>query len=102
MGWLLFLSRVAFICNLLFLLSAFLQWSASIPNEGVVSTIVIGGYFLAVFVFSPLVIFLYAVKALFKKNLLQVVPRWLVFTNVAFFIIQIIFISLFLNDTIDY
>lgn len=100
MRWLLFLSRVAFICNLLFVVSALLQWKAFIPNAGVVSTIVIGGYFLAVFVFSPLVNVLYVVQALVKKNLVLEVPRWLVVSNVLFFLVQIIFITLYLNDSV--
>lgn len=102
MRWLLFLSRVAFILNLLFLFSALLQWRQFIGEQAVVSTIVIGGYFLAVFVFSPLVNVLYGAQALLKKNLFQVVPRWLVITNFLFFILQIIFITFFLNDTIHY
>jgi hypothetical protein len=102
MRWLLFLSRVAFICNLLFVVSAVLQWKPFIANEGIVSTIVISGYFLAVFVFSPLVNVLYVVQAFIRKNGFGVVPRWLVLSNVFFFLIQIVFITLYLNDSVYY
>lgn len=102
MRWLLFLSRVAFVCNLFFLLSALLQWKAFISDQSVVSTIVIAGYFLAVFLFSPLVNVLYGAQAILKKNLFQVVPRWLVLTNFLFFVLQIVFITFYLNDTFHY
>ena len=102
MRWLLFLSRVAFICNVFFLLSALLQWKAFISDQSVVSTIVIAGYFLAVFLFSPLVNVLYGAQALLKKNLFQMVPCWLVWTNFLFFVLQIVFITFYLNDTFHY
>ena len=102
MRWLLFLSRVAFILNLLFLVSALLQWRQFIADKAVVSTIVIGGYFLAVFVFSPLVNIMYGAQVLLKKNLFQVVPRWLVISNFLFFVLQIVFITFYLNDTFHY
>ena len=99
MRWLHSLSRIAFVCNLFFLLSALLQWTAFIKNEAVVSTIVITGYFLAIFLFSPLVNFLYGAHWLLRKNLFAVVPRWLVFSNVFFLLLQIFFIIFYLNDT---
>lgn len=102
MRWLLFLSRVAFICNVCFLLSALLQWKAFIPDQTVVSTIVIAGYFLAVFLLSPLVNVLYGAQALLKKNLFGLVPRWLVIVNFLFFVLQIVFITFYLNDTFHY
>lgn len=99
MHWLHPLSRIAFVCNLFFLLSALLQWTAFIKNEVVVSTIVIAGYFLAIFLFSPLVNVLYGAHWLLRKNLFAMVPRWLVFSNVFFLLLQIFFIIFYLNDT---
>jgi hypothetical protein len=100
MRWVLFLSRVAFICNLFFLIAAFLQWTLFIQDETAVSTIVIMGYFLAVFVFNPLVNVIYLILWI-KKKLLQVMPKWLVLANFIFLLLQIFFILL-LNDTFHY
>lgn len=94
---LLFLSKVAFVSNICFLLSALLQWSAFIQNHIVVSTIVTIGYFLAVFLFNPLVNIIYLVF-LFQKKLWSSVPKWLVVANFTFLIAQILFIIL-LNDS---
>jgi hypothetical protein len=102
MRWLLFFSRVALICNFFFLLSALLQWNNFIEYRSLVSTIVIMGYFMAVFVFNPLVTIFYAIQLLRKKNLFAVIPRWLVRINFIFLILQIIFVAFFINDTFYY
>jgi len=99
---LLFISRVALVCNLFFVLSAALQWRPFIANETVVSTIVVAGYLLAVFLFSPLVNLLYLVQWFLKRNLLQVAPPWLVVVNFSFLLVQILFILFYLNDTFHY
>lgn len=99
MRWLRPLSRIAFVCNLFFLLSALLQWTPFTQNEALVSTIVIAGYFMAIFLFSPLVNVLYAAHWLLRKNLYALVPRWLVWSNAAFLLLQIVFIIFYLNDT---
>ena len=101
-NFLLFLSRVALICNGFFLLAASLQWKDYIGNSMLVSTIVITGYFLAVFLFSPLVNIMYALRATRRKDLFIHVPRWLVFTNFIFLLLQVIFIVFFLNGIVDY
>lgn len=95
---LLFLSRVAFICNLAFLLSVLLQWKPVVLNEGLVSTIIVTGYFLAPFLFSPVVNLAYAVILLQKKVLTSFVPKWLVLLNVGFLLVQILFVLFFLHD----
>lgn len=102
MRWLNFLSRVAFICNLAFLLSAFLQYKNFIGNQSLLSTVVIIGYFLGVFIFSPLVNILYFIQLVKKRDLYQFVPKWLVVSNFIFLLTQIIFIIFFLNDTFYY
>lgn len=100
--FLLFLSRVALVCNVFFLVAASLQWKDYIGNSEAVSTIVILGYFLAVFLFSPLVNFLYAIQWVRRKEVFSHVPRWLVLTNFLFLVLQVIFIVFFLNGTFDY
>ena len=83
MRWLLFLSRVAFICNLFFLLTVLLQWRNLIGDERVASTVVIIGYLLAVFLFNPVVNLSYGFTLLRKKPLFTFVPRWLVLGAVS-------------------
>ncbi len=102
MRWLLHLSRIAFVCNIFFLLSALLQSTSLIDNQAIVSTIVIAGYFMAIFLFSPLVNFLYGAHWVLRKNLFAMVPRWLVWSNFAFLLLQILFIIFYLNDTFYY
>ena len=101
MRWLLFLSRIAFICNLFFLLTVLLQWRNIIGNEQVVSTVIIVGYFFAVIIFNPFVNLSYLVTLLRKKPLFNFVPRWLVLTNFIFLLLQLQYL-LFLNDTLHY
>ena len=99
MRWLLFLSRIAFICNLFFLLTMLLQWRNIIGDERIASTVIIIGYFFAVFFFSPLVNLSYGFTLLRRKALFATVPRWLVLSNFIFLLLQVQYI-LFLNDTI--
>ena len=96
-NFLLSLSRVALVCNGFFLVAASLQWKDYIGNSEVVSTVVIIGYFLAVFLFSPLVNILYAVRLASRRNLFMHVPRWLVLANFLFLMLEVIFIVFFLN-----
>ena len=97
-----FVSRVALVCNCFFLIAASLQWKDYIGNSMVVSTIVVIGYFLAVFLFSPLVNVLYVIRTVRKRDLLLQVPSWLVICNFLFLLLQIIFIVFFLNDSFHY
>lgn len=91
MRWLLFLSRLAFICNLFFLLSFSLQfydWSA---NNMVVSTILIIGYLLAIII-NPITNIIYFIVSITGKK--HPVPGWLVTMNVLFLIMQLVYIIL--------
>lgn len=101
MRWLLFLSRIAFICNLLFLLTVLLQWRNIIGDERIASTVIIIGYIFAVFIFNPVVNLSYGLVLLRRRALFSSVPRWLVLANFIFLLLQLQYI-LFLNDTIHY
>ena len=96
---LLFLSRIAFICNLFFLLTVVMHWSAFFENQAIVSTIIIIGYMLAVFIFNPIVNIAYITLLLLHKKLPVIVPRWLVFSNFVFLLLQLIYLIFILNDT---
>lgn len=96
MRWLLFLSRLALVCNVFFLLSISLQVSNRIPNPDVAALIAIIGYFLAGLV-NPVVNVIYLLLFVFNRKRLQPVPGWLLFVNVIFLLLQFVYI-LYLND----
>jgi|SRR5579875_3151754 len=97
MRWLLFLSKLAFICNVCFLIAFTIRITNWIPNEDIRDTIVLIGYFLVV-LFNPLVNFCYLLLLFIRKKFWQFVPSWLITANVLFLIMQIFYI-LYLNDT---
>jgi hypothetical protein len=96
MRWLLSLSRLAFVCNLFFLLAFSLQLSNWIKNEQLTSTIVVVGYVLG-FILNPLSNFCYIVFGIFSRKSLRVVPTWLIMANVLFLIIDAFYI-LYINS----
>ena len=93
----LFLSRVAFICNVFFVLAFSLQVSRWLHNPEVFSFIMLIGYVL-VLLFNPLVNLCYLVLWLMRKKLVEVIPAWLITANILFLVMQIFYI-LYLNDT---
>ncbi len=96
----LFLSRVAFICNIFSIFSVLLLWRNFIADQALVSTILITGYFLAI-IFNPLVNIIYLVL-LVRKRLIQLyTPKWLAVANFIFLLLQLQYI-LFLNDTLNH
>ena len=97
---LLFLSRVAFVCNLFFLLTWLLRYVNYVHDQAAVSTIVVMGYFLAVTIFNPLVNIIYLIMLLKRRNLTAVVPLWLVLANFIFLLLQLQYMLL-LNITHD-
>ena len=76
MRWLLFLSRVAFVCNLLFLVSFSLTVTKWLKQEDISSTIIISGYIMSV-LFNPVVNLCYLLVFFVKRKNLAVVPAWL-------------------------
>jgi hypothetical protein len=96
MRWLLFLSRLAFICNIFFLLAVSLQLSNWIHNQQLVSTVVIIGYVMG-FILNPLVLLCYLIQMLLRKKFWRNIPPWLIIANIAFTIILILYIIFFLN-----
>lgn len=88
---LLFLSRVAFICNLFFLLAFSLQVYDWIKMEDLNSTIAITGYVLSV-IFNPAVNLCYLVLFWTKRKSLSIVPAWLIVMNILFLLLQVIYL----------
>jgi hypothetical protein len=97
MRWLLFFSRVAFVCNLLFLVSFSLLLYNWIGQEEITSALIIVGYVLAV-VFNPAVNLVYLVLFWVKKNSLAAIPAWLIVMNILFLMLQLLYLLL-LNVT---
>ncbi|MGC4038031.1 MAG: hypothetical protein QM764_18865 [Chitinophagaceae bacterium] len=94
MRWLLFLSRLGFICGVFLLLAFSLQIRKWVPEQSIASTIFIIGYFMGIFII-PSVNLCYLVVLVIRKQL-SPVPLWLSLANVLFLFIQLFFI-LFLN-----
>jgi hypothetical protein len=97
MRWLLFLSRLAFLCNVCFLLAVSLQFLRWFQNHDLESYFIIIGYFL-VAIINPLANFCVLYLFVGSRERLKVVPSWLWIANFAFFILQIIYL-LYLNGT---
>ncbi len=96
MRWLLFLSRIAFICGIFFLLSISLLIKNWTGDEAISSTIIIIGYFIGLIV-VPIVNLCYAGVLIVKRKLGVYVPLWLVTANIFFLLILIVYIFYF-ND----
>ncbi len=94
---LLFLSRVAFVCNLLFLVSFSLTIFNWIKDERLSSSIIISGYVLSV-LFNPAVNLSYLIIFFVKRKSLAILPAWMMVMNILFLILQLVFL-LMLNVT---
>ena len=91
-----FLSRVAFICNVCFLMASFIQWMPNPPEGPLVSMVILLGYVLSVivnWVLNLTVLVLLLARRLRKAQ----IPAWLLIVNMLFFIIQIVVISISLH-----
>ncbi|HMI60687.1 MAG TPA: hypothetical protein VK518_07265 [Puia sp.] len=83
------LSRVAFICNICFLLASFIQWLPHPPEGIIISDILVLGYILSMLV--NVVVGL-SVIVLFVIGRLRAaaIPVWLLVINMLFFLLQLI------------
>lgn len=97
MGLILFLSRVALIFNLFFAFVVLIHFVSFLEEQVVISSILIIGYALSVFLFTPLICLIYIICFLMKRDVFKTVSKWLVVTNFIFLLLQIIYITLFLN-----
>lgn len=95
--WLLFLSRVAFLCNICFLIAFSIQMTDWIRNRDITEMIALIGYLLG-FIINPFLNFCYLVLLLVARRKLKIVPSWLLTANILFLVIQILYIF-YLNDT---
>ncbi|HMK26577.1 MAG TPA: hypothetical protein VK483_11170 [Chitinophagaceae bacterium] len=96
MRWLLFLSRLAFICGLFFVLSFTLLIKKWVNNPELESTIITIGYVMGM-VILPVTNLCCLVVLIIKKKLREYVPLWLILANILFLLFLIYFIF-YLND----
>ncbi len=87
------LSRVAFICNVCFLLASLVQYLPHPPEGEIISSIIVLGYFLSVIV-NVLVNLSLLILFIFGKLKAAGIPAWLLIVNFLFFIVQFIVIIL--------
>src|SRR5579871_1434488 len=84
-----FFSRVAFICNICFLVASFTQWLPALPDNALLSDIIILGYLVSVVI--NLLVNLVVLLLLLAGRLGRAkVPVWLLIVNFVFFIVQIV------------
>jgi len=95
MRWLLFLSRLAFICNIFFLFAFSIQISNWIKNQDITDYIITIGFVMA-FILNPLINLFYLFVGTISKKKLAVVPVWLIVANVLFLVIDAFYL-LYIN-----
>jgi len=88
MGLLRFLSRVAFICNVCFLLVSFSQWLPQLPDNALTSDLIVMGWMVAlvVNVFVNVILLILLCIGQLKKTGIR---SWLLIVNFLFFTAQI-------------
>lgn len=84
---LLFLSRVAFLCNCCFLLAWLIQYMPVSPHGHIASTIIVLGTGVAV-ILNMVVNFFVIISLIQKKSNWQLYPRWLIICNFLFLLMQ--------------
>jgi hypothetical protein len=93
MRWLLFLSKLAFICKLLFIPAFILQIKNFIGDVDLSSYIIIIGFVFAI-LFNPVTNLCYLILFFSNKKKLSIIPGWLIVINVLFLFFQVIFLLL--------
>jgi hypothetical protein len=91
MRWLLFLSRLAFICGICFLLSFSLLFYEWTKDQDLAATFITIGFFMGILV-VPVTLLCYLVVIITRKNLTTIIPLWLVISNILFLILLLIYI----------
>lgn len=89
MSKLLFLSRVALLCNICFLLTFLMHYVPALENGIITSTIIIMGNIIAIVV-NVLIHLIYLILFFIGRSILSLIPVWLMVINFVFLIIQVI------------
>lgn len=96
MRWLLFLSRLAFICGICFLISLSFLMVKHDNAEPFSQTIIVIGFVIGIVV-VPVTLLCYLGVTIIGRKLSSVVPRWLVWMNILFLFVLLFYIF-YLND----
>ena len=96
MRWLLFLSRLSFICGFFFLLALSLRIRDWTHDEDISSTVIIIGYVIGMIV-VPFTNLCYLLVWSIRRKLRAYTPRWLIVANVLFLLVLIYYIF-YLDD----
>ncbi len=96
MRWLIFLSRVSFLCGLFMLLAFSLLFTSWSEHQGFASTVIMAGYGLAMLLL-PLTGIFYLILTITGRKPGQFVPRWLMISNIIMLFIFLIF-TFYFND----
>src|SRR5690242_10796847 len=80
MRWLKFLSRLAFICSIFFLLALSLLFKNWINDQNLVSTVITIGYFMGMII-VPFTLLCYLVMWIAGKKPGSFIPAWLIIGN---------------------
>jgi hypothetical protein len=91
MRWLLFLSRLAFICGIFFILAISLLIKEWTKDEDIVGMIITIGVFIGLII-VPVTGLCYLVVFLIKRKLKPYVPLWLVIANILFLLLNVFYI----------
>jgi len=91
MRWLLFLSRVAFICNLLFVVTISFRFYNWVGSEELKSLIIIIGFVLAI-LFNPVTVLTTLFLFILNRKKLDIIPAWLIVANAVFLFVQLLYI----------
>ncbi len=91
MRWLLFLSRLAFICGFFFILACSLLVYDWAKDDVLTSTIIIIGYLMGLVV-VPMVNLCYLAVLFVRRELSPFVPTWLAIANLFFLFILCFYI----------
>jgi len=81
MRWLLFLSRLAFICGLFFLLTLLQLMTGWVKDGNLESTIITIGFFMGMII-VPITLLCYIILWIIGKKPAAIVPRWLIIGNI--------------------
>jgi hypothetical protein len=93
MRWLLFLSRVAFICNLFFIACIILRYKNFIDDQSLKGFIVVVGWLIAPVVTVTVNVILLSIYII-KRMPLDFIPKWLIVVNIIMQLAQLIVIPL--------
>lgn len=85
-----FLSKVAFICNLIFLVVFSMHWLKGVSqwDQALVSHLVITGYFVATA--ATLIVNLWTLILLLSRKAVDI-PKWLQVANALFLVLQMLY-----------